>query len=81
MTYFDTGGLEEKQEITYTYFEGLNALVAIFAMDNPDSFAELEDYIDKAFSYISEEDAADIIVMVLGTKSDLASGQVDEATA
>ena len=79
VSYFDTAGKEEKQEMTYSYFNGADALIAVFAMNDGDSLASMEGVIDSALAAIP--DADDLPVVVIGTKTDLASGEVDEGEA
>ena len=77
VSYFDTAGKEEKQEMTYSYYNGADALIAVFAMNDAGSVTSLDTIIENALAAIP--DADDLPVMVIGTKNDLASGEVDEA--
>ena len=63
---WDTAGQEQYHSITKTYFNGANAILLVFALNNQSSFDTLETWIQ----LIHEAAPPNIPIILLGNKSD-----------
>ncbi len=65
---WDTAGQERFRTITSSYYRGAHGIMLVFDITNPESFANLNQWLKEVDNY-SKEDVRKILV---GTKSDLA---------
>ena len=65
---WDTAGQERFRTITSSYYRGAHGIMLVFDITNPESFANLNQWLKEVENY-SKEDVRKILV---GTKSDLA---------
>ena len=68
MHIWDTGGSEKTKSFTQLYFRDSHAAILVYAIDNLDSFAQ----IDKWNEYLEEKgNNPNIVKILVGNKSDL----------
>jgi Ras-related protein Rab-5C len=69
---WDTSGTEKYRSLTPIYFRNAGAAIAVFAMNNPDSFDSLEEQLT-VFHSVAE----DAIVYIAANKIDTEPPQID----
>lgn len=68
MHIWDTGGSDKTKSFTSLYFRDSHAAILVYAIDNLDSFAQ----IDKWNDYLDEKgNQPNIVKILVGNKSDL----------
>ena len=73
---WDTAGQERFRTITSSYYRGAHGIMLVYDITNPDSFANLNQWLKEVETY-AKDDARKIII---GTKADLASKRRVEYT-
>jgi len=68
---WDTGGMERVATVTSSYYKFSEAAILVYALDNPDTFNSLPQYLLEVASY-----AENAKIFLCGNKGDLDSGLV-----
>ena len=64
---FDTGGLEDFQEIRRTYYKGANVALLVYDVTRKETFIHITKWLEEIKSNISEQ----ITIILIGNKKDL----------
>jgi Ras-related protein Rab-2A len=64
---FDTGGLEDFQEIRRTYYKGANVALLVYDITRKETFTHVTKWLEEIKSNISEQ----ITIILIGNKKDL----------
>ena len=68
ISFWDTAGQERYRSLTSTFYKGSHIVIFVYAINNKESFKQLEEYW---FKSITDKIGEDVIFGLIGNKSDL----------
>ncbi|XP_060599667.1 ras-related protein Rab-37-like isoform X2 [Ruditapes philippinarum] len=69
---WDTAGQERFRSVTHAYYRDANALLLLYDVTNKSSFDNIRAWLTEINEYAQE----DVVIMLLGNKSDMASERI-----